>query len=187
MDALSDEALMARIREGELEHAGLLFERHHGALYSFFVHTTRQRAVSQDLTQDVFVRVLTYRTSYRPGARVRPWLHRIARNLLAEYWRRLTPAAVALDDTPTASSAPSPVAELERDETQAQLDAALAQLNPEQRELLVLSHVSDLTYPEIAETYGITVNAARVRVCRALKAFRTHYTQLATRDELPRR
>ncbi|NNF57835.1 MAG: sigma-70 family RNA polymerase sigma factor [Rhodothermaceae bacterium] len=187
MDPFSDEALMARIRQGDLEHAGLLFERHHGALYSFFVHTTRQPAVSQDLAQDVFVRLLTYRTSYQLGARVRPWLHQIARNVLADHWKRPGNAAIPLDEAPPLPSSQSPAVELERSELRARLDGALARLNPDNRELLVLSHVSDLSYDEIAETYGITVNAARVRVCRALKAFRTLYTQHEASDELPRR
>ena len=60
---------------------------------------------------------------------------------------------------------------------QAQLHRALDQLPAEQHELLVLSHVTDLTYAEIAQLYGITVNAARVRVFRALRALRSIYLQ----------
>ena len=184
MDPFSDEALMARIREGELEHAGLLFERHHAALYRFFLHTTQERAASQDLTQDVFMRLFTYRTSYQRGAPVRPWLHRIARNVLADYWKHPDRTAMPLDEALPSSSMPSPAAELERSEVQAHLDAVLARLEPAQRELLVHSHVSDLSYPEIAEVYSITINAARVRVFRALQAFRTLYTQHEVSDEL---
>lgn len=187
MDTFSDEALMARIREGDIEHAGLLFERHHTALYRFFVRTTGQRAASQDLTQDVFVRVLTYRTSYKRRTPVRPWLYGIARNLLADHLKRPGVAEVSLDDVPTLSGSQSPVVDLEYSELQDQLDAALARLEAPQRELLVLSHVSDLSYSEIAEIYGITVNAARVRVCRALQVFRTFYIQQEMSDELSRR
>jgi RNA polymerase sigma-70 factor (ECF subfamily) len=184
MPSLSDEDVMARVQKGDLEHAGLLFERHHAALYRFFVHTTQERAASQDLTQDVFVRLFTYRTSYQHGAPVRPWLHRIARNVLADHWRRPQRASVSLDDEATASGLPSPVSTLERRDAQDQLDAALARLDPAQRELLVHSHVSDLSYPEIAEIYDITVNAARVRVCRALRALRAVYMQHEVRDDL---
>jgi len=184
MPALSDEDVMARIQAGDLEHAGLLFERHHTALYRFFVHTTQEQAASQDLAQDVFVRLFTYRASYQRGAPVRPWLHRIARNVLADYWKRPHRASVSLDDETTESGLPSPISNLERREVQDGLDAALARLNPAQRELLVHSHVSDLSYPEIAEIYDITINAARVRVCRALCAFRAIYIPHEVRDDL---
>lgn len=184
MPSLSDEDVMTRIQTGDLEHAGLLFERHHTALYRFFVHTTQEQVASQDLTQDVFVRLFTYRTSYKQGAPVRPWLHRIARNVLADYWKRPHRASESLDDEAMESSLPSPVATLERREVHDQLDAALARLDPAQRELLVHSHVSDLSYPEIAEIYDITINAARVRVCRALRAFRAVYTTHEVRDDL---
>ncbi|GAB5534869.1 MAG: hypothetical protein Rubg2KO_11180 [Rubricoccaceae bacterium] len=184
MPSLSDEDVMTRIQTGDLEHAGLLFERHHTALYRFFVHTTQERAASQDLTQDVFVRLFTYRASYKSGAPVRPWLHRIARNVLADYWKRPHRASATLDDEATASTLPSPLSTLERREVQDGLNAALARLSPAQRELLVHSHVSDLSYPEIAEIYDITINAARVRVCRALRAFRAVYIPHEVRDDL---
>lgn len=174
MEALTDEALMARVREGDLDPAGLLFERHHAALYRFFLHTTRRRALSQDLVQDVFVRVLRYRTSYRPGALVRPWLFGIARNLLADQWAQATPDARPLDDITAASEEPSPLGALEGAEQKRRLDVALDRLPPDQRELLVLSHLGAMPYPELAATYAITVNAARVRVCRALRALRAH-------------
>lgn len=185
MPSLSDEDVMARIQTGDLEHAGLLFERHHTDLYRFFVHTTQSRAVSQDLTQDVFVRLFAYKASYKRGAPVRPWLHRIARNVLADYWKRPRRDSVALDDETTASGLPSPISDLERREVLDGLDAALARLDPAQRELLVHSHVSDLSYSEIAEIYDITINAARVRVCRALRAFRTIYIPHEVHDDLP--
>ena len=184
MPALSDEDVMARIQTGDLEHAGLLFERHHIALYRFFAHTTQERETSQDLAQDVFVRLFTYRSSYKSGAPVRPWLHRIARNVLADYWRRPHRASESLDAEATASGLPSPISALERQEVQDGLDAALARLAPAQRELLVHSHVSDLSYSEIAEIYDITINAARVRVCRALRAFRAVYIPHEVRDDL---
>ena len=172
MDALSDEALMARVREGDLDPAGLLFERHSGTLYRFFLHTTRREALSQDLVQDVFVRVLRYRASYRPGATVRTWLLGIARNRLADHWAGADPDAPLAEDLALPSATRSPLDLLERDEQSRQLDAALAQLPSAQREILVLSHLSGASYIEIAALYSITVNAARVRVCRALQALR---------------
>ncbi|MEM6328261.1 MAG: sigma-70 family RNA polymerase sigma factor [Bacteroidota bacterium] len=174
-DALSDEALMTRVREGDLDPAGLLFERHSPTLYRFFLHTTRREALSQDLVQDVFVRVLRYRASYRPGASVRAWLLGIARNRLADHWAGTDPDDPSVDDLLLPSADPSPLGDLEAEEQRRRLDAALGRLPAAQRELLVLSHIAGASYAEIAALYTITVNAARVRVCRALQALRTVY------------
>ncbi len=178
-DVFADESLMRQVQQGVLAQMGLLFERYHGTLYSFFVHTTRDRVASQDLVQEVFLRLIRYRQSYKPERPFKPWLYQMARNVLYDYYKRkpppsdsaLPPLAVPASDV------------LEVAEEQAQLHRALEQLPAEQRELLVLSHVTDLTYPEIAQLYGITVNAARVRVFRALRALRSVYLQHNPTDQ----
>ena len=172
-DVFADESLMRQVQQGVLAQMGLLFERYHGALYSFFVHTTRDRLASQDLVQDVFLRLIRYRQSYQPERPFKPWLYQMARNVLYDHHKRKPPPS---DDAmpPLAAPASDP---LEQAEQQAQLQRALEHLPAEQRELLVLSHVSDLSYREIAQVYGITVNTARVRVFRALRALRSVYLQ----------
>ena len=172
-DIFADESLMRQVQQGVLAQMGLLFERYHGALYSFFVHTTHDRVASQDLVQEVFLRLIRYRKSYQPKRPFKPWLYQMARNVLHDHYKRKPPPADA--EMPQLALPASDT--LEQAEQHAQLERALEQLPAAQRELLVLSHVADLSYPEIARLYGISVNTARVRVFRALRALHTVYLQ----------
>src|SRR6185369_9969488 len=94
----TDEALMRAVREGDLSHLGRLFDRHHRAVYEFLVRTTGQRAVAEDLVQDVFERILKYRATYRGDVGFRPWLFRIACNARADHYRKLGPTAPWSDE-----------------------------------------------------------------------------------------
>src|SRR6185503_6455523 len=94
----TDEALMQAVREGDLSQLGRLFDRHHRAVYDFLVRTTGQRAVAEDPVQDVFERVLKYRTTYRGEAGLLPWLYRIASNARADHYRKLGPTMTWSDE-----------------------------------------------------------------------------------------
>jgi len=88
MEHPTDNDIMVRVQEGEIDSLSFLFDRHHCALYNFFLQMTRNREMSEDLVQDVFLRVLKYRRSYRSKGSFAAWLYRIARNLLANAMKR---------------------------------------------------------------------------------------------------
>ena len=88
---------MSAVRAGDLARLGVLFERYHVRLFEFLSRVTGDRAAAEHLGQDVFVRILKYRASYRDGARFETWLFRIARNARADYFRT-SPRVVPLDD-----------------------------------------------------------------------------------------
>ena len=60
---------MVAVREGEFAELGTLFDRHQLALYEFFFRMTGDRAVSENLVQDVFYRILKYRDTFRDEGR----------------------------------------------------------------------------------------------------------------------
>mgnify|MGYP001792168515 CR=1 FL=1 len=64
---ISDETLMERVKHGELRRASELFERYNKPLYNFFARLTLDRDLSDDLTQNVFLRMLKYRKTYQVG------------------------------------------------------------------------------------------------------------------------
>jgi RNA polymerase sigma factor (sigma-70 family) len=84
---MTDEALMRAVRDGDVARLGTLFERHHGAVFDFLARMTGNRAAAEDLTQDVFVRILKYRNSLRDEGSFETWLFRIARNARADYFK----------------------------------------------------------------------------------------------------
>jgi RNA polymerase sigma factor (sigma-70 family) len=173
--ALPDEELMAMVRDGAADMLGVLFDRYQTPIFSFYCRLTGDRSVSEDLVQEVFVRVLKYRRSYRPGTRFRPWIYQIARNTRTDLMSKQRSHS-ELDE----SSAP-PVSQpdtAERDQQHALLHRALLELPEEKREVLVLSRVQGLRYEEIAQLLGCQVGAVKVRVHRAMQELRDVFMRL---------
>jgi RNA polymerase sigma factor (sigma-70 family) len=86
---LSDEKIMLLVREGQLSELTELFERYHVPLYNFFFRLTLDESLSEDLTQNLFYRVLRYRQSFEPASgSFRSWVYRMARNVHADHFRQ---------------------------------------------------------------------------------------------------
>ena len=187
----SDHDLMLAVRTGDLRKLGDLFERHHGALYGFFVHLTRDRDASEDLVQMVFYRILKYRHTYRDEGKFSAWIYHLARKVLADHCAarrgrtvRLQSGSEEIDWENVPDRAPSPAASAAHTDEVALLNRALAALSPEQRELLVLARFQHLSHEEIARLLDTTVGAVKVRVHRAFTALRERFFRLH-RDPAP--
>jgi RNA polymerase sigma-70 factor (ECF subfamily) len=172
----SDTDLMDRVRDGETERLAELFERHHQRLYNFFLRLVRSRAVAEDLVQEVFVRMLKYRQTFRSGAEFGPWMFALARNAAADHWRKAPREEAPVPEAPEpAAELPHPLAGLEAHEERVRLGAALARLQPDRRELLLLARSCELRYERIGELLGISAGAVKVRVHRAMKELRAAF------------
>ncbi len=175
-EAADDRERMLRVREGDLARLGELYDRHSKRLYNYFLRLVRDRAAAEDLVQEVFVRMLKYRHTFRDDAELAPWMWTLARHAATDAWRG-RPREVAADEaTPEPAAAePHPLARLEREQEIERLSAALGRIPPEKRELLLLARFSELPYAEIGELLGVTVGAVKVRVHRALQDLRSAY------------
>jgi RNA polymerase sigma factor (sigma-70 family) len=176
---VTDEALMRAVRDGDLGQLGMLFERHHVVLFDFLSRMTGDRTAAEDLTQDVFVRMLKYRSTFRNHGRFETWMFHIARNARADYFRRR--AAVELNDEriDAATEAPGPAHLVERDEQTALLRRALLQLHEDRRELIILARYRGMKHQAIAELLGVDAGTVKVRIHRALKELREIFLGLA--------
>jgi RNA polymerase sigma-70 factor (ECF subfamily) len=169
----TDEALMLAVKRGDVGRLGELFDRYHLPLFDFLSRTTGDRVSAEDLVQDVFVRVLKYRDSYRDEGCFEAWLYRIARNARTDHFKRRKasePVPLADVDPPAVAPGPQQLLESRRDAERVQ--RALAQLPDEKRELLVLAKYRGLKYDRIAAILDIEVGAVKVRVHRAVKDLR---------------
>jgi len=81
----SDEQLYIRVRGGDRIALAGLVERYHGPLLKFLTRMIGQTQCAEDLVQDAFIRLLTYRGV--PPEHIRPWIYQIARNLARDYFR----------------------------------------------------------------------------------------------------
>jgi len=177
---LNDEALMSAVREGDLAKLGSLFDRYHLSLFDFLNRMTGNRHTAEDLVQEVFLRVLRYRATWRDGARFETWVFRIARNARADYYsgrESATPLTEEAMDSPDAT--PGPDDQLEQEHESVRLQAALMSLREDRRELIVLARYQGMKHEAIAELLGIDVGAVKVRIHRALKELREIFLQLS--------
>ncbi|QCX01697.1 sigma-70 family RNA polymerase sigma factor [Aggregatimonas sangjinii] len=169
MEQLTDEDLMSKVAKGNLDVLKILFERHHRHVFNFLYKMCGDRMLSEDLTQEVFYKVMKYRTSYHSGKFV-SWLFTIARNGLKTYYRRDKKNHAELD------AVINKKAEKEADNGDySDLHLALSQLDPSDRELLILNRFQEIRYAELAEIVGSTPGAVRTKVSRALQKLKKIY------------
>lgn len=178
METQTDTELMQLIQTGDTAQLGHLFERHHLALFRYLYQLTRNRALSEDLTQEVFLRALKYASTYNPGYGFRGWLYGMARNACydARHKVRGEVAESALIDF--RSSDPMPEDQAAQRQHVQLLREALHSLPEEKREVLELSRFQEMRYEEIAAIMRCEVGTVKVRVFRALKELREKFMEL---------
>lgn len=177
----SDHALMLAVRDGELDALGELFERHHGPLFGFLVKMTGHRAAAEDITQTVFQRMLKYRHTYRDEGSFTAWMYHLARRCAADHFRQAGAAPLATDPVDLQAQAdetPHAAHTATVADDHALLHAALARLDRDDREVLLLARFQELSFAEIAGILECSVGAAKVRAHRALAELRQIYLRL---------
>lgn len=175
VNTISDEELMLQVREGIGEMLGVLFDRYQQPLFSFFVRLTGDRALSEDLVQDVFYRILRYRHTYKPGSPFRAWVYQVARNARQDSLHRQRNEN-PLEENVHPSVVPRDTVAAEQESLL--LRRALMALPEEKREVLLLSRFQELSYEEIGKLLGCDVGAVKVRVFRALQSLKEIAAQL---------
>lgn len=168
---------MESVREGELSNIAPLFERHSGRLYNYYVRLTGNRQLSEDMVQDVFLRILTYRHTFRAESRFTTWMYAIARNVQVDNfrrWGREQPFQYDRDDDEGGRRNDEPVSDdgVDYRYDAALLNDALQRLSPAKREALILSRYQGMKYAEIAEITDTSVENVKVRVHRAVTDLR---------------
>lgn len=184
MTETNDELLMEQVMQGDLQQASVIFENYNKKLYSFFVRLTFDSDLSHDLAQNVFLRMLKYRKSYKQGSKFKPWIYQIARNVLTDHFRKNNKWNSDYEDLEQAGKitiedhSDSNIREQERI-----LHKSLSMLPDDQREVLVLSRFQEMKYDEIAQITNTTVANIKIKVHRAIKKLRTTYFELEKQME----
>jgi len=171
MHELSDEQLMLRYAAGEMPAFEVLYDRHRGALYRYFVRHLGEATTANDLYQSCWEKVIGARSRYRPQAPFRAWLFRIAHNLVADHYRR-RPPLTPLDESGFVGAAPGPDEALERDAQAASLRAALLSLPSEQRDALLLKLEGGFSLEDIASLSGVGRETIKSRLRYATERLR---------------
>lgn len=165
---------MLAYRQGDAGAFEALYARHKGPLYRFVLRAVKERALAEELYQEIWMRVIEARARYAVQAKFTTWLYTIAHNRLADHWRRkglkLVDAAEA--DDPPAPRSFEPQARAEGRQDLERLAAALEALPAAQREAFLLHEEAGMTAGEIAAATGATEEAAKSRLRYALAKLR---------------
>jgi RNA polymerase sigma-70 factor (ECF subfamily) len=170
---------MEAVKRGELQQATLLFERYHKRIFNFLARMTMDRDLAEDLTQNVFLRLIKYRTSYREGNRFQSWIYQVARNVFSDHYQATKNKFSDFVDVDKISDHMADHDEVEaQDEKEQLLHRSMAKLSDEQRELLVLTRFQQLKYEEVAAIMDTTVANIKVKVHRAIIKLREYYFEI---------
>ena len=174
---------MNKVKDGDLDKLGLLFERYKKPLFGFFYGINRDAALSEDLVQNVFIRVLKYRTVFRGDGEFRTWMFHIARNVSHDHYRKKrVDARHSIEDWQDHLPADeNRFTEYQKEEDMQLLSMALERLPEDKREVLLLSKYQEKKYKEIAELLGCTETAVKVKVFRAMQDLKVLYRQIEAR------
>ena len=176
---MTDELIMAAVKNGDLQQASLLFERYNKRIFNFLAKMTMDREVAEDLTQNVFLRMIKYRNSYKEGNKFHAWIYQVARNVFSDHYQMNKNRKADFVDVEKMSDRIQDLDDnLVLDEQEKTLHQSMALLTEEQRELLVLTRFQHMKYEEVAMLMDTTVANIKVKIHRAMAKLREHYFQL---------
>lgn len=177
----SDELLMQRFQQGDTAAFSVLMRRHLASVHHFIARHTSPGPLAEDLTQEVFLKVVERAGDFKHESRFRTWLFSIARNLCIDTLRKQAhrnhpsleetdkdgvPLRDRLEDQNLLTTGER--ATLSR-EVGARIEDALGMLPEEQREVFLLREVADLPFQEIAKAMGAPENTVKSRMRYALE------------------
>ena len=173
-----DEELMTRCGQGETDALEQLIGRHGRKLYGYLLRLTGARDRAEDAYQEVWLRIMRSAHGYDSRDRFEAWMFTVARNIVIDAERKTTrrredrledpeeEGLSPLDREP--DPGPDPEAELQGRELGEALEAALATLAPEQREVFLLRERAGLSFAEIAKVTRAPLNTVKTRMHYAL-------------------
>lgn len=181
-----DSELIAQYRNGSEAAFDLLVDRYHSKVFTTIYLIVKDQAVAEDLLQDVFVKVVQtiHSDRYSEEGKFQPWLMRIAHNLAIDFFRKAKryPTILMEDGSNLFNSlqfAESSVEDLRvREETLEMVKKLIEELPETQKEVLVMRHYLDMSFQEIADQTGVSINTALGRMRYALIHLRKKMKQL---------
>lgn len=176
---MTDEQIMEAVKNGDLQQVSLLYERYYSRIFNFLARMTMDRNLGEDLTQNVFLRLLKYRNTYREGMRFQSWIYQMARNAFADHYQaHKNRFSQYVEVEKISNKASTAIEDMEQSEKEELLNRSMARLSEEQRELLVLTRYQHMKYEEVAVIMDTTVANIKVKVHRAIAKLREYYFEL---------
>jgi RNA polymerase sigma-70 factor (ECF subfamily) len=165
----TERALLQRLQLGDAAAFDAIYEHFRPRVFAFVFRMCGRRALAEDLSQEVWLRLARHAKCLRPDTRLRPWLFTVARNLLVSQLRGSARDAVGLDAIVLAAglAVATPEHLVAAQHTYVRLERAIASLSTDLREALLLVSVEQLAPTEAAEVVGVRPETLRQRLFRA--------------------
>ena len=181
-----DSELIAQYRNGSEAAFDLLVDRYKGKVFTTIFLIVKDQDVAEDLLQDVFVKVVQtiHSDRYNEEGKFQPWLMRIAHNLAIDYFRKAKryPTILMEDGSNLFNSLqfaePSVEDQRVKEEMLELVKKLIEELPEAQKEVLVMRHYLDLSFQEIADQTGVSINTALGRMRYALIHLRKKMKQI---------
>ena len=178
--ALNDQDLVIQYLNGNELALETLIRKHKTRIYSSIYLLVKDQYLAEDIFQDTFIKVINTLKSrkYNEEGKFLPWVLRIAHNLVIDHFRRekRAPMITSADGTDVLNLIQSHQESAEdmllRIQTQKDLRAMIHLLPEDQKEVLIMRHYGDLSFKEIADITGVSINTALGRMRYALSNLR---------------
>lgn len=169
MNVLAEATDLELIRAGDTAR---LAHRYYGQVFGLARRLLGNPQEARDAAQETFVRAIAHLGEFNPGLSFRSWLFAIAANHVRDLLRRRRPLPIDRAREEELPDLSLPDDRLLRSENRDRLRSAIDRLSFEQKVVVTLHFQEDLPYAEIASVLGVSVNAVRIRLYRALALLR---------------
>jgi len=183
-----DAELMLRVKDGDGESFALLLGKHRASVTHFLYRMVQDRAVSEELAQEAFLRVYRSRETYEPTARFTTWLFRIATHLALNWLRdqknergqeRLDETASDARTFEVADRAPSVEQRMLSEAKLDEVRRAVAALPDKQRAAVLMHKYEEMEYSQIAKVLSCSESAVKSLLFRAYETLRVRLAHMA--------
>lgn len=169
---ISDESLMLEYKQGEPAAFETLYRRYKDVLYRYFLKHCSDRQQSEELYQEVWIKLINSASRYEPKAKFKTYLFTIAHNTLVDFYRKAKPAQIIEFDeaeiTEEFTNHPTPIALPEDEFTMKQKTNLFMQtleaLPADQKEAAILHFEQEMSVQEIAEITQVKTETAKSRL-----------------------
>ena len=175
-ETITDAVLVSNYMSGDESALSILITRHKQRLYSFIYSKVLDRDITEDVFQDTFIKVIKTlkRGAYNEEGKFLPWVMRIAHNLVIDHFRKnnrmpkfdnageFSIFSVLSDSSLNAEKA------IIKDQVESDVRRLIEELPADQKEVLVMRMYKDMSFKEISERTGVSINTALGRMRYAL-------------------
>ncbi|RAR48537.1 RNA polymerase sigma factor [Flavobacterium lacus] len=180
VNQLPDALLVKNYIAGDEQSLAILIERHQSKIYGFIYSKIADRDVTDDVFQDTFIKVIkTLKSnSYNEEGKFLPWVMRIAHNLVVDHFRRNKKMPMQRETEEysifsyISDNSMNVEGRMITDQVESDLQRLLEELPADQKEVLVMRMYQDMSFKEIAESTGVSINTALGRMRYALMNLR---------------